>query len=84
MIIEIHSKKNETKKIIVKESVCHIGSDSSCQVQIKHSSISLKHVKIEQDGAKLFVTDISDSTGVKINNMKLEPKQKTIYLGHYP
>jgi len=84
MIIEINSKKDENKKIIVKDKVCHIGTDSSCQVQIKHSTISAKHIKIEQDGSKLFVTDISDSSGVMINNIKLEPRQKTIYLGHYP
>lgn len=84
MIFEIVAGKNEKKEITVDESVCFIGSDSSCQILIKHSSISGKHVKVEQEGSNLFVTDISDSNTVIINKYKLDHKKKTLYLGHYP
>jgi hypothetical protein len=84
MIIEIKAGKNDPKQISVEHDVCFIGSDSSCQVVIKHSTISGKHLKVEQEGHKLFVTDISDANTVVINNYKLDHNKKTQYLGHYP
>ena len=84
MIIEVKAGKNEPKQISVDQDICFVGSDSSCQVLIKHSSISGKHLKIEQEGHKIFVTDISDKNSVVINNYKLDQNKKTQYLGHYP
>jgi pSer/pThr/pTyr-binding forkhead associated (FHA) protein len=84
MIFQIQAGKNDKKEIKVDEDVCYVGSNSSCHIFIKHSSISGKHLKVEQDEHKLFVTDISDSNTVMINNYKLDHKVKTIYHGNSP
>jgi pSer/pThr/pTyr-binding forkhead associated (FHA) protein len=84
MIFQIQAGKNGKKEIRVDEDVCYVGSDSSCHIFIKHSSISGKHLKVEQEGYKLFVTDISDSNTVVINNYTLDHKKKTVYHGNSP
>ena len=84
MIFEIQAGKNPKKEINIEEDICYVGSDSSCHILIKHNSISGKHLKIEQEGHKLFVTDISDSNNVIINNYTLDHKKKMVYRGNSP
>jgi pSer/pThr/pTyr-binding forkhead associated (FHA) protein len=48
-----------------------IGRDNECDINIQSPSISRKHLQIEIDDDKLYVTDLGSSNGTIINDNKI-------------
>ncbi len=66
----------EFDKIIVFDTLKHsitIGRGEDCDLVILHKEISRLHCKMEQEGDKIFVTDLESSNGVYINGERLTP-----------
>lgn len=55
-----------------------IGSDVTCdlKIDVKPNYISRRHIVLEQEGEKWFVTDTNSTNGTWLNNIKLVPGEK--------
>jgi pSer/pThr/pTyr-binding forkhead associated (FHA) protein len=66
----------EFDRIIVFDTLKHsitIGRGEDCDLVILNKEISRLHCKMEQDGEKIFVTDLESSNGVFIDGKRLTP-----------
>ncbi len=48
-----------------------IGRDNECDINIQSPSISRKHLQLEIEDDKLYVTDLGSSNGTVINDIKI-------------
>jgi pSer/pThr/pTyr-binding forkhead associated (FHA) protein len=53
-----------------------VGRGPENHIQMKDTSVSRKHVKIEKKGRKYFVTDLGSKNGTFIDGMRVEPQKE--------
>lgn len=51
-----------------------IGRDNDCELNIQSASVSRKHLKIEIEEDKLFVTDLGSSNGTIVDGIQITGK----------
>jgi FHA domain len=61
-----------------------VGSHPSCEIIIKHPTISRRHLTIINENDKFFIIDQGSTNGTFINDQKLQPGQRVEFNSFFP
>ena len=74
--VKVHFTVQGTRTTVdVSANEFSIGRSSECDVRINLDEISRKHLKVEVQGTKLIITDLSSRNGVYIGGQRVTPNQ---------